>query len=162
MKTLTTLLATGAFALSAAALSPAILAATEHQHGHGEAPAKLQLDHGKKWKTDEPLRRGMTSIRDAVHGAPAPLHKGTAKPEAYAELGKRVEIEVGRIVAECKLPPAADEQLHIVVADLVAGTDAMKAAKSGAEGRKGLLQVAGTLATYDKYFDHPGWKAKRP
>ena len=158
MKTLTTLLATGAFALSAAALSPAILAATEHQHGHGEAPAKLQLDHGKKWKTDEPLRRGMTSIRDAVHGAPAPLHKGTAKPEAYAEVGNRVEADVGRIVKECKLPPEADAQLHIVIADVIAGADAMKGAKDAKAGRAGLIKVDGALKSYGKYFDHPGWK----
>ncbi len=162
MKRLQTLLVAGAFALSSASLAPAALAADPHHHGHGTEAAKLQLDHGKKWATDAALRRGMEAIRDTVNDAAPPVHKGTAKPAAYAELGKRVEIEVGRIVAECKLPPAADEQLHIVVADLVAGTDAMKAAKSGAEGRKGLLQVAGTLATYDKYFDHPGWKAKRP
>jgi len=159
MKRLATLLAAGTFGLAAAALSPATtLAADPHAHGHEAGTAKLQLDHGRKWATDAPLRRAMGAIRESVHGAPAPMHKGTAKPEAYAELGKRVEAEVGRIVAECKLPPAADEQLHIVVAELIAGADAMKAAKSGAEGRKGLLQVAATLTTYGKHFDHPGWK----
>jgi hypothetical protein len=158
LKTLTTLLATGAFALSAAALSPAILAATEHQHGHGETPAKLQLDHGKKWKTDEPLRRGMTSIRETIHGAPAPLHKGTAKPEAYAEVASRVEADVGRIVKECKLPPEADAQLHLVIADVIAGADAMKGAKDAKAGRAGLIKVDGALKAYAKHFDHPGWK----
>lgn len=158
MKNLTTLLAAGAFALSAATLSPAILAATEHQHGHGEAPAKLQLDHGKKWKTDEPLRRGMTSIRETIHGAPAPLHRGTAKPEAYAEVARRVEADVGRIVKECKLPPEADAQLHLVIADVIAGADAMKGAKDAKAGRAGLIKVDGALKAYARYFDHPGWK----
>jgi hypothetical protein len=158
MNSLTTLLAAGAFSLSAAVLSPAVLAADEHRHGHGAAPAKLQLDHGKKWKTDEPLRKGMASIRETVHGAPAPLHKGTAKPEAYAEVGSRVEADVGRIVKECKLPPEADAQLHIVVAELVAGADALKTAKDGKSGRAGLLKIDGALKSYGKYFDHPGWK----
>ncbi len=76
MKILATLALVGAFALSAAAFSPAIRAADEHAHGHGAAPMKLQLDHGKKWKTDEALRRGMSSIRETVHGAPAPLVRG--------------------------------------------------------------------------------------
>lgn len=158
MKTLATLAAVGAFALSAAAYSPAILAADEHAHGHGAAPMKLQLDHGKKWKTDEALRRGMSSIRESVHGAPAPLHKGTAKPEAYAEVGNRVEADIGRIVKECKLPPEADAQLHIVVAELVAGADAMKGAKDAKAGRAGLVKVDGALKSYARYFDHPGWK----
>ncbi len=69
-----------AVTLAALNLGPAALAADTHAHGHGAAPAKLQLDHGKKWATDAPLRRGMEAIREAVHGAPAPLHKATAKP----------------------------------------------------------------------------------
>jgi len=158
LKTLATLALVGAFALSGAAFSPAVLAADPHQHGHDAAPMKLQLDHGKKWKTDEALRRGMSSIRETVHGAAAPLHKGTAKPEAYAELGNRVEADVGRIVKECKLPPEADAQLHVVVAELIAGADAMKSAKDGKAGRAGLVKVDGALKSYATYFDHPGWK----
>ena len=158
MKPITTLLAAGALALTASVLSLMALAADPHSHGHDAAPAKLQLDQGKKWATDDPLRKGMTSIREAVHGAPAPLHKATAKPEAYAELGNRVEAQVGVIVKECKLPAAADAQLHIVVADLVAGADAMKGAKTAKAGQAGLIKVDGALKNYGRYFDHPGWK----
>ena len=56
----------------------------------------------------------MAAIREAVNGAPAPMHKATAKPEAYVELGRRIEAAGGRIVKECKLPPEADAQLHLV------------------------------------------------
>ncbi len=148
-----------AITLVAANLAPAALAADSHAHGPGAAPAKLQLDHGKKWATDAALRRGMEAIRGSVHGAPAPRHKGAAKPGDYAELGKRVEAEVGRIVQECKLPPEADAQLHLVVAELVAGADAMKGAKDAKAGRAGLVKVDGALKSYAKYFDHPNWTA---
>lgn len=162
MKRSTTLFAAGAFGLAfAMPLPSAALAADPHAHGHEAGAATLQLDHGKKWATDTPLRRGMDAIRAAVIGAPAPLHQGKAKPGAYAEVGRKVEAEVGKIVAECKLPPAADAQLHLLVAELIAGADAMKAAKTGAEGRDGLVKVAGTLTTYGKYFDHPGWKGAK-
>ena len=133
-------------------------AADPHHHGPDASAASLKLDNGKKWGTDEPLRRGMASIRETVHGAPAPLHKGTAKPEAYAEVGNRVEADVGRIVKECKLPPEADAQLHIVIADVIAGADAMKGAKDAKAGRAGLIQVDRALTAYAKHFDHPGWK----
>jgi hypothetical protein len=158
MQSISTLLAAGAFALSAAILSPVALAADPHSHGHDAAPAKLQLNQGTKWPTDEPLRKSMATIREAVHGAPAPMHKGAAKPEAYAELGNRVEAQVGVIVKECKLPAAADAQLHLVVADLLAGADAMKGARTASAGRAGLVKVDGALRNYGKYFDHPGWK----
>jgi hypothetical protein len=156
MKALALALLIAATAVAAHPLS--VRAADPHQHGHDTPAAKLQLDHGKKWRTDEPLRRGMDSIRKAVHGAPAPLHKGTASAADYAPLGNRVEAEVGRIVKECKLPPAADAQLHIVVADLLAGADAMKSAKDAKAGRAGLVKVDGALEAYGKHFDHPGWK----
>jgi hypothetical protein len=158
MKSIATLVAAGAFALSAAAISPVALAATAHDHGQGAGTTKLQLDHGRKWATDEPLRRGMGAVREAIHGAPAPLHKGTAKPEAYAAVGNRIEAEVGRIVKECKLPPEADAQLHLVIADVIAGADALKGAKDGKAGRAGLIKVDSALTAYGKHFDHPGWK----
>ncbi len=146
-----------AITLATLNLSGAAIAADPHAHDHGSAPAKLQLDHGKKWPTDAALRRGMEAIRGAVRGAPAPLHKGNAKPGDYADLGKRVESEVGRIVQECKLPPEADAQLHLVVAELIAGADAMKGAKDPKAGRAGLVKVDGALKSYAKYFDHPNW-----
>lgn len=146
----------GALALCACLASPVAFAADAHSHGHSAAPAKLQLDHGKKWATDEPLRRGMAAIHAIVQGAPAPLHKATASPEAYAPVGSRIEAEVGRIVAECKLPPEADAQLHLVIAEIVAGADAMKGAKSPAAGRSGLVKVDTALRTYAKYFSPSG------
>jgi len=154
MKTPATLATLTALAL-ATGLPAASLAAAPHDHG--AAPAKLQLDNGKRWATDEPLRRGMATLRDAVHGAPAPMHQGTARPADYAALGRRVEETVGGIVKDCKLPPAADAQLHVVIADLVAGADALKGAKDGKAGRAGLLRVNGALEAYARHFDHPGW-----
>jgi len=155
-------LAAAAFAASTALLViPPAFAADSHSHGHGAGPMALQLDHGKKWTTDAPLRRAMLSIREAVHGAPAALHKATAKPEAYAEVGNRIEADVGIIVKECKLPPDADAQLHVVVAEMIAGADAMKGAKDAKAGRAGLVKVNGALTAYGKYFDHPGWAGKK-
>jgi hypothetical protein len=159
MKSIAILVAAGTLALSAAILAPATLAADTHSHGHGDGPPKLQLDHGKKWATDAALRRGMEAIRASVNGAPAPLHKATAKPEAYADLGNRIEADIGRIVRECKLPPDADAQLHIVVAELAAGADAMKGATNPVAGRAGLVKVDGALKNYATYFDHPNWAA---
>ncbi|MDH5264362.1 MAG: hypothetical protein OEX21_06410, partial [Betaproteobacteria bacterium] len=75
-----------------------------------------------------------------------------------AEVGNRIEADVGRIVKDCKLTPAADAQLHLVIADVIAGADAMKGAKTAKAGQAGLTKVNGALKNYGKYFDHPGWK----
>jgi hypothetical protein len=146
-----------AFAIALA--QPAAHAAEPHGHAPGHsASSGLQLDNGHKWATDAPLRRGMSEIRTAVDSASPAVHAGKAKPATYAALGKRVEGQVGRIVAECKLEPKADAMLHLVVADLVAGADAMKGAASGGEGRAGLLKVAVALDAYGKHFDDKAFK----
>jgi hypothetical protein len=158
MQSIRTLAAAGVFALCTSALPPPALSADSHAHGHEAALATLQLDQGRKWATDDALRKGMASIRGSVQGAPAPLHKGTARPEAYADLGSRIEADVGRIVKDCKLPPAADAQLHLLIADVVAGADALKGATTAKAGQAGLVKVEAALRNYGKFFDHPGWK----
>ena len=134
-------------------------AADPHQHSAGE-PAKLALDHGKKWPTDEPLRKGMTEIRTALAAKQEGIHKGTLTPADYTALGTVVESQVATIVAECKLEPAADANLHLIVAELIAGADAMQG-KSTTKPATGAVQTVKALNRYGQYFDHPGWKALR-
>ncbi|HRD92116.1 MAG TPA: hypothetical protein PK201_03245 [Accumulibacter sp.] len=127
-----------------------------HQHAAGE-PARLVLHHGKKWATDEPLRRNMSEIRAALAAKAAAIHQGTLTPEDYQTLGILVEAHIASIVAECKLEPAADKNLHLVVAELSAGADAMRG-KSTATPAAGAAQAVGAVNRYGRYFQHPGWK----
>jgi hypothetical protein len=132
-----------AIALAAAlALSGPVLAAEEHHHDGAEG-AKLVLNQGKKWQTDAPLRKGMENIRAAM--------AGKAKPAAKAE---RVNAEVAYIVQNCKLPEDADAQLHLVIAELMAGAEEMK----GEHAHEGAGRVVKALNQYGRFFDHPGWR----
>ncbi|MEP7183496.1 MAG: hypothetical protein ABI886_15055 [Betaproteobacteria bacterium] len=159
MKTRPTLLVAAlvaAFALGAGA--PAV-AADPHQHAAGE-PTKLALDHGKKWATDAPLRKAMTEIRTALAAKQDGIHKGTLAPADYKALGVTVEAQVATIVAECKLEPAADANLHLIVAELIAGADAMQG-KSATKPATGAVQTVQAVNRYGQYFDHPVWKTLR-
>jgi len=151
-----TLLATAlvtAFALGAGAPT---LAADPHQHAAGQ-PTKLTLDHGKKWATDEPLRKNMGDIRAALAAKEAGIHKGALTSDEYKAIGTLVEARVATIVAECKLEPAADANLHLIVADLLAGADAMQG-KSKTTPAAGAVQTVRAVNQYGRFFTHPGWK----
>ncbi|MGD9953496.1 MAG: hypothetical protein AB7S87_13040 [Burkholderiales bacterium] len=147
-----------AAALGLALGGPALASGDAHEHGGHEA--KLVLDHGKKWPTDEPLREGMSAIRNAVAKDVKAIHAGEAKPEQYRALAKKVEAEVAGIVQKCKLEPEADAQLHIVIAELLAGAEAMqgKGKGKGVEPRAGAERVAKALNAYGEHFAHEGWK----
>lgn len=152
-----TLLVVGALCLAGA--GPALAASGHgHQHDHDAATATLQLDAGKKWETDAALRLAMGNIRQAMAGALPAIHENRLPTKAYSQLAHRVEEAVGQIVANCKLAPAADAQLHIVVAELLAGAEGMAGQASGAKRRNGAVQVIGALEKYATYFDDPGFK----
>jgi hypothetical protein len=147
-----------AAAVALAFAGPAFAAGDAHEHGHGAGAAQLELNHGKKWQTDEPLRQGMASIRGAVARDVKAIHANKATPQQYEALAKKVNAEVAGIVQNCKLPPEADAQLHIVVAELMAGAEAMEGKEKGVSRRAGAERVAKALNAYGNYFDHAGWK----
>lgn len=143
----------------AMASTPALAAGAKAEHDHhAAAPARLSLDHGKKWGTDEALRTGMERIRNAVEPQLAAAHAGKLSPADYAALAGKVENEVAGIVGNCKLEPKADAMLHLVIADLGAGTDAMAGKAKKAKPEQGLVKVASAVNNYGRYFDHPGFK----
>lgn len=138
--------------------APATAFADEPKHGHGVTEIhKLSLNQGKKWATDEPLRKGMSEIRTLVEAQHAGIHKGTLKPAEYAALGEKIEAQVGYVVANCKLDPQADANLHVILEEVLGGVEAMQG-KEKKSLRAGGGKVVAALNDYGKYFDHPGWK----
>ncbi|MBI2308670.1 MAG: hypothetical protein HYU78_15385 [Rhodocyclales bacterium] len=146
-------------ALCLAAAGPA-LAATEHQHehGHGAAATTLQLNAGQKWETDAALRLAMGNIRRTMAAALHEIHEDRLSAKGYGRLAHQVESEVGNIVANCKLTAAADAQLHVVVAELLAGAEQMAGKAKGGKRQRGAVQVIGALEKYASHFDDPGFK----
>lgn len=147
-------------ALVAAPVGPALAQTTAHGHG-AAATQKLTLNQDGQWATDEPLRTGMGRIRGLVEPQLAAAHAGKLTPVQYRELANKVEAEVGDIVANCKLEPKADAMLHLVIADIGAGTDAMAGKDAKVRPALGLVKVAQAVNQYGSHFDHPGFKPIR-
>jgi hypothetical protein len=147
--------------LSAAALlsmSPGIVSAQGHSHSHDAAePAQLTLNNGRKWATDDNLRLAMSRIRDALSAELPAIHSGKATTEQYRTLAQKANDQIAFMVKNCKLEPEADAMLHLVLADIIAGADAMMGQDSS-ETHKGAAKIAHALDNYAAYFDHPGWR----
>jgi hypothetical protein len=152
--------AVAAAAVAAALCAPALAQTAAHDHS-AATPHKLNLNQGRKWATDEPLRAGMGRIRGLVEPQLGAAHAGKLTPVQYRELATQVETEVGGIVANCKLEPKADAMLHLVIADIGAGTDAMAGKDAKTRPALGLVKVALAVNQYGSHFDHPGFKPIR-
>jgi hypothetical protein len=146
-------------AASVASTGGVALAGTHaHEPSHdGQAHAALALDHGRKWATDARLREGMDRIRAIVASQWNAARAGRMTPAQYAALGRRIETEVGGIVADCDLEPEADAMLHVVLERMVSGVDAMVGDADGRHRAQGFVRVAHSLDDYGRHFDHPGF-----
>jgi hypothetical protein len=116
-------------------------------HRHAAAGPSLALDHGRKWQTDAPLRQGMENIRAAL-----------SEGMTYEALAAEVRSEVAGIVQNCRLEPAADAQLHVVLIQLLAGAEAMEGKVPGENRRDGAERIGKALNAYGGHFDHEGWR----
>jgi len=122
-----------------------------HEHaGHAGDTAGLELNQGKKWATDEPLRKGMKAIQTLV--AEAGPHPG---PEQSARLAAGLRAQVNYLVANCKLEPKADAVLHVLIGRILTGAASLA---DGTTAESGLATVKDALQLYPQYFDHPNWR----
>ncbi len=144
----------GALALTGAFVAGAQVKDLHASHAHPAGNSGLTLNAGKKWQTDDALRKGMTTVRDQVQAAVPGVH-GNFTPADYEKLATGIETELTAVITNCKLAPEVDAQFHLVLAELYAGTAAMK---QDGNRMSGVVKVIGALETYGEYFDHPGWK----
>lgn len=137
----------------------ATLAAESAHDGHAShGQQRIELNAGKKWTTDDALRKGMSSIRSAIVDVLPAAHAGKASNADYEALGKSLGSQVAYIVEHCKLDPKADEQLHVIVADIVDGIDTVDGKQHDKKRASGVVKIAQALNAYGKYFEHSGWK----
>ena len=149
----------GFAALAALLINPAFAVGTAHDHHHVGQSVTLQLNAGTKWQTDAPLRRSMAEIRPSVAANLHAIHEDRLPAESYRMLARTIEEAVATIIAQCKLPPAADAQLHLIVAELMAGAQLMSSTADSGEARSGAIRVVEALNNYAAYFDDPDFRS---
>ncbi len=127
--------------------------AHQHQHGADDSTAQLTLNNGKKWATDEPLRLGMGRIKALVDPMGAVTPEQSVDPAQAKAIAKGVEGQVAFLVSNCKLEPKADAVLHVLIADMLQGAEALS--KPAPTGR-GLVLIRHALERYPEYFEPAG------
>lgn len=142
-----------------------VASAHDHDHEHGAssgAPSVLALNQGRKWPTDASLRQGMVRIRDAMEVAMPAINSGKADSAQFEIRAKQVNEQIAFMVQNCKLDKETDAMLHLVLAEIIAGAEAMEGKNKELDRRGGAVKVMHALESYDRYFDHPGWRPLKP
>ncbi|WDE05114.1 hypothetical protein SG34_028090 [Thalassomonas viridans] len=129
--------------------------AEEHVHHHGESAMSLSLNQGEKWPVDDGLHTGMSGIKILMSAAIGEIHHNTFTAEKYLNLAGELQGQLEFIFKNCKLPPAADAQLHILLADMLQGVEQMKGRE---EQRQGAIKIMKALHAYPEYFADGKWQ----
>jgi len=95
----------------------------------------------------------MTAIRQSTTQILPAAHAGKVTAADYNAFGDAVGKQVTFLVENCKLPPEADAQLHLIVAELVEGVEAAQGKRGDAKRAAGVVQIAQASNAYGKYFD---------
>jgi hypothetical protein len=139
--------------------------AHSHEHEHGASatmPSVLALKQGRKWPTDASLRQGMSRIRDAMEEPMPAIYAGKADSAPFEIRAKRVNEQIAFMVQNCKLDKETDTMLHLVLAEIIAGAEAMEGKNKELDRRGGAMKVMHAMENYGRYFDHPGWQPLKP
>jgi hypothetical protein len=130
-------------------------AAMAHDHGpHGQAMIS-EPPPGARWSTDEALREGMTRIHEAVQRSLPDAPGQPIGDEAAADLQRDIEAATSYLIANCKLPEAADAALHGLLIDLLRGAEALSEADQREQGLQRLVEA---LERYPQLFAEPLWR----
>lgn len=130
-------------------------AAMTHDHGKHDQAAVIEPRPGVRWSTDEALREGMTRIHQAVQRSLPDAPGESIGDQAAAELQRDIEAATSYLIANCKLPEAADAALHGLLIDLLRGAEALSEAD---QREQGLQRLVDALERYPQLFAAPLWR----
>ena len=132
----------------AAASSPAVARA----HEHAATPAKTATaTRVTRFATDAKLRKEMRGVRAAVAAMDHYEH-GHMGPDQAVILATRIEGHVRTIIANCKLPPAADAALHTIIVPLMQSAGRLR---KNPTDLSALAPMRKAIADYDRQFQDP-------
>ena len=139
--------------LLSAMAAPFAHAQEGHEH-HAPAAVAAQEIPAHRYATDAPLRKGMAEIRTAVE-ALGHYERGHLGAEQAVTFATTIQEQVAYLVANCKLEPQADAALHLIIAKLGAGAQALKTDPADLAAIPPMREA---LADYRRTFDDPAFE----
>ncbi len=121
----------------------------EHHEEKGEAA--LTLNNGTKWAADEPTYNGMKQLSLAI--TTFNTSNNSPDKEQYNKLGNQLAGITKEIISKCSMKGPDHDQLHIVLAPMLANVDIIKNGTDVYEARKNVDSLRGSLEQFFAHFE---------
>ena len=121
------------------------------EHHEEKAEAKLMLNNGAKWEADEPTFNGMKDLSLAI----TTFNTANIDPtqEQYTQLGNQLAGITKEIISKCSMKGPDHDQLHIVLAPMLANVDVIKNGKDVYDAKKNIDGLRGSLEQFFAHFE---------
>ena len=98
----------------------------------------------------------MNSIKSSIEANISPIHYKKFTDKQYQGLANEIKSHLMYLFENCKLPTAADEQLHILLFKVMQGSKQMSGTVNQ---RAGAIEIIKALQQYPQFFDDKNWQA---
>lgn len=121
----------------------------KEEHHDATEDSKLRLNEGVKWESDESTFNGMKELNLAIttfntsHNNPTQVD--------YNGLGMQLGMITKVIINQCSMKGPDHDQLHIVLAPMLANVDVIKNGSDLDKIEKNVNDLSGSLG---QFFDH--------
>ena len=119
------------------------------EHHEATQDSKLSLNEGAKWEADEPTFNGMKELKLAIVTFKT-SHNSPIQSE-YNSLGIQLAGITKEIISKCSMNGLDHDQLHIVLAPMLANVDVIK---NGSDIDKIEKNVNALSNSLEQFFDH--------
>lgn len=123
----------------------------KEEHHEEKTEAKLTLNNGSKWEADEPTFNGMKELSLAI----TTFNTANNDPsqEQYNKLGNQLAGITKEIISKCSMKGPDHDQLHIVLAPMLANVDVIKNGKDVYDAKKNIDGLSGSLEQFFAHFE---------
>lgn len=122
---------------------------TEPAHQHGDH-AKLILNDGAKWKSDESTNRNVSELETTVRRFTDEQPKVTAD---FTRVADELQSGLDNLIKECKMQGPDHEALHQWLEPLMKNISELKKADDEKDASKLFREISEQLDNYHQYFE---------
>ena len=114
-----------------------------------------------RWPTDETIRTAMATIRKATLDNHTLVTHRRMPPATAQSFANAIAAAVSRIRTDTQVPADAKAALEPILADIVAGAEAVAGRGGEAAPIEGIVRIDAALGHYPLRFDDPTWQPLR-
>jgi hypothetical protein len=123
----------------------------EHVDAKEAHSAKLALNKGSKWNTDESTRFHAANLNTAIEAFNKKKEPGV---DEYHSFAAELQTELGALLKACRMKGADHEALHLWLGPVMKHTADLKSVTTAEDGKQVTEQLSADIQKFNQYFQN--------